>query len=126
MSRSLKNKITDKELVIPYLYNLFYKCGIKKNFNIDKIYLVGSRGRNSVEDWDKSFIKYKDWDLLIQTNRKIKHPNLWIDNKYHIEIIICDTEDKVTMIRGNNRGGSGLGFELFPNTPEELKIYIIK
>ncbi len=120
MSILNKKLITDPKLVIPYLQYLFYDK-IPLVCEPHKMYLIGSRGRTPVEDWGK--LDGKDWDILIETTHRVMDTYLWYSN-YYLEIV-CGDKALIDMMRGNNYRGSGLGIEIFPNTPESLKQFLI-
>jgi len=115
----LKSDVSD---VIPYLQELYYNI-IPKYARVGKMYLVGSRGRTTIDNWNK--LKGKDWDIFVETDHLINNTTKeWgIKKGYYIEII-CDKVEVINKLRQNDYYGSGKGIELFPNTPIEFKPYI--
>lgn len=122
MSRLRKDLITNKEEVLPFLRDLYNN--FPKYYTKGRMYLVGSRGRIPIDKWGR--LEGKDWDILIETSHLITNTKIWgLDKGYYIEIV-CNTEDVIQRMRQNNyKGeGSGMGIELFPNTPEKIKKYL--
>jgi len=119
MSRAiLKDKFWKTKDVLPYLYSFFnYHKGIK-------MYIVGSRGKTKIEDWD-DILKGKDWDVLIQTNKDVFMPNNLVHKKYHVDILWMGNEEKLEKYRNIGYNGCKGGFELFPNIPDELKKFLV-
>ena len=121
MSRLRPDLITDPALVIPFLKKLFEETLLP--FRAEKMYLVGSRGRTPLEQWGT--LEGKDYDILIVTPAKITNTKIWtLTQSYYIEIN-CNTNYRIQSIRKNNYGGDGAGIELFPNTPDEFKSFIL-
>jgi hypothetical protein len=121
MSQKRFDLKSEPELVIPYLKELFESI-IPDYFQPTKMYLVGSRGRNKLEDWEK--LNGSDWDILIETKHLITNTRIWgIDKGYHLEIV-CNDKDMIDRLRNNKYHGDGKGIELFPNTPKEFKKFL--
>lgn len=123
MSFKREDLITCPTLVIPYLEYLFYEK-IPLVCKPVAMYLVGSRGRTPVVDWEK--LDGKDWDVLIVGPRRVNNTRLWgMDNGYYIDIVF-NTPEIIERMRQNNYRGSGYGIELFPNTDESVKEFLNK
>jgi hypothetical protein len=121
MSSLNLNKKHKPEDVMPYLYNLFYN-EIPRVAKPIKMYLVGSRGRLDFNEWEK--LEGKDWDLLIEFDHYIRNQKKILNPEFNVDIMRCDTYEKINHIRNFSYKGDSRGFEIFPNTPEFLKKYI--
>ena len=123
MSVKRFDKIWEPEYVFPYLKKLYDCEDVVKKYISEKMYLVGSRGKTPLDEWDK--LKGKDWDVLIETNRIIRHPNLLVEDNYNVDILVIGPEKIIEAQRKNRYNGCKGGIEIFPNTPEEFKKYLI-
>lgn len=116
MSRKNFDKIWEPKNVFLYLEKFFnfYKC--------KKIYLVGSRGKT--DDWND--LDGKDWDVLIEHDEIIRNPNSLVHKKYHVDILYMGDKKRIERIRQHGYNGCKGGIEIFPNTPEKYKQFLIK
>lgn len=112
------NKYWKTKDVLPYLENFF------KYHNAEKMYIVGSRGKTPIKDWDNMLIG-KDWDILVQINSYVKVPNLLVHKKFNVDILRMGKKDFIESFRQIGYDGCTGGFELFPETPKELEIFKI-
>lgn len=117
MSRTNLNKKWLIKDVFPYLrsFFIFHKC--------KKMYILGSRGKLPVEEWDEK-LKGKDWDILIVSDY-VKSPNSLVHKMFNVDIMYMGEEEKINNIRKLGYNGCTGGFEIFPETPEILKKYLI-
>jgi len=119
MSAIRFDKYWQEEAVMPYLKELF------DTHNCRKMYLMGSRGKVPFEEWEK--LKGKDWDVMLETDEPHEYQGYkkLIDPSYHVDIMyIGDNLERIQLYRNIGYDGCRGGFELFPNTPEQLKEFL--
>jgi hypothetical protein len=117
MSKILLDKIWETKDMIPYLESFFSFHKAKK------MYLLGSRGKTPYENWDK--LKGKDWDILIEFDKEVSWPNQLVHKKYHLDILYMGNKKQINIVRNIGYNGCKGGYEIFPNTPDFLKEFLI-
>ncbi|PIF43688.1 hypothetical protein CLU96_0600 [Chryseobacterium sp. 52] len=99
MSRVKLEAIWQHEKVLPYILTTL-KDKINEITAVEKIFLFGSRGRISFEQWKD--LEGKDWDVLVQGKCKLKNANVLVDKDYHLDLIVLD-EEQITKYYSENR-----------------------
>lgn len=92
--------------VLPYILTTL-KDKISEITAIEKIILFGSRGRLPLERWTE--IEGKDWDILAQAKCKIKNAKVWVDQAYHMDLLILDKDQTDTFCQNRTTK------EIFPH-----------
>ncbi|ROH95897.1 hypothetical protein [Chryseobacterium daecheongense] len=89
MSRVKPEAIWQHDKVLPYILTTL-KDKISEITAVEKIILIGSRGRIPEEQWKE--LEGKDWDILVQARCKLKNAQVLVDKNYHLDLTVFDEE----------------------------------
>jgi hypothetical protein len=108
MSSIDMNKIWQHDLVLPYILG-----GLKQKIDtitpVQQIYLMGSRCRTPVNEWER--LQGKDWDILVVCSFPIVNTGIWTTAlNYHIDLIVTNHTKAPSLLRN-----AGTPVQLYPD-----------
>jgi hypothetical protein len=107
MSQVKMDMIWQHQKVLPYILN-----GLRQKIDaitpMQRMYLIGSRGRTPISQWDT--LEGKDWDVLVICRFPIVNTTVWTQAlNYHIDLLVTTPQKENNYLKN-----AGTYVELYP------------